>query len=230
MAKEVQSYYDTIAKDYNESRFQNTYGQYIHEQEQRILEANLPKQGRILNLGCGTGRFMEFCTDGIDFSENMLQHAIDKFPNKQFQVSSGDKTPFEDNTFDAIICFHVIMHISPDERKSVFIEVHRILKPGGVFIVDYPSQNRRKLTRYKGNPESQHNWHGNSGVFYKEFKAEVSQHWNIRKQRGILFFPIHRIPRKIRRLFLPVDRFFSSGIFKKYSSYLVAILENKPYA
>ena len=109
---EVKDYYNKIAKEYDSSRFDNTYGQFIERQERKFLDKHLLPGARILNLGCGTGRFMEYCSDGADFSEEMLTVAHQNYPNYSYHLCDAAKTPYEDNTFDAVICFHVIMHLS----------------------------------------------------------------------------------------------------------------------
>jgi predicted SAM-dependent methyltransferase len=43
---------------------------------------------------------------------------------------------YADNTFDAILCNHVLEHI-PDDRKAIS-ELHRVLKPGGWVILQVP--------------------------------------------------------------------------------------------
>ncbi len=44
--------------------------------------------------------------------------------------------PFPDNSFDAVICCHVLEHV-PDDRKAL-CELHRVLKPGGWGILQVP--------------------------------------------------------------------------------------------
>ncbi len=52
--------------------------------------------------------------------------------------------PFEDNSYDFIICNHVLEHI-PDDRKAMS-ELYRILKPGGTGIFQIPQDLTRKET------------------------------------------------------------------------------------
>lgn len=44
--------------------------------------------------------------------------------------------PFEDDSFDFILCSHVLEHI-PDDRRAMG-ELHRVTKPGGCALVDVP--------------------------------------------------------------------------------------------
>ena len=51
---------------------------------------------------------------------------------------------FKDNSFDAILCYHVLEHIEED-LKAIF-ELHRILKTGGWAIIQTPIDNDREKT------------------------------------------------------------------------------------
>lgn len=52
--------------------------------------------------------------------------------------------PFENNSFDFILCNHVLEHI-PDDKKAMQ-ELYRILKPGGIGIFQIPQDLNRELT------------------------------------------------------------------------------------
>jgi SAM-dependent methyltransferase len=52
--------------------------------------------------------------------------------------------PFEDNTYDFILCNHVLEHI-PDDTQAMK-ELYRVLKPGGIAILQIPQDLSRKTT------------------------------------------------------------------------------------
>ena len=52
--------------------------------------------------------------------------------------------PFEDNTYDLILCNHVLEHI-PDDTKAMQ-ELYRVLKPGGIGIFQIPQDLKRTET------------------------------------------------------------------------------------
>jgi len=52
--------------------------------------------------------------------------------------------PFEDNSFDMILCNHVLEHI-PDDQKAMQ-ELYRVLKPGGLGIFQIPQDKSRAIT------------------------------------------------------------------------------------
>ncbi len=51
---------------------------------------------------------------------------------------------FADNTFDTIICMHVLEHV-PDDKRAM-AEIYRVLKPGGLAILQVPISNLLKKT------------------------------------------------------------------------------------
>ena len=98
-----------------------------------------PKPGEaILDLGCSRGfyvRAMETYTDGavgVDVSEASLREAVSP------RVQYGDITnlEFADASFDKAYSLHTVEHL-PDLRKF-FIEMARVLRPGGMVIIVYP--------------------------------------------------------------------------------------------
>ena len=88
----VKRYYEEIASKYDEDRFANSYGRYIHAQESRIMHQWLSKKGQTLSMACGTGRFMEYASHGIDISGNMIEEAISKYPDKDFFIGPQQNT------------------------------------------------------------------------------------------------------------------------------------------
>lgn len=222
MNQSIKEYYDNLAPAYDEDRFGNTYGQYIDSQEKTILQKLLShsKDEKILDMGCGTGRFLEFANYGIDISPNMIEQSKRKFPNKTLAVQSATSTDFESNYFDKIFSFHVLMHLDKSTTNDVLNEAHRILKKEGTLIIDIPSKKRRKFTNYKAD-----NWHGANDYTIEELKGICKNKWHIEKHYGIAYFPIHRIPNSLRVPLIKIDNLLCRSIFKEYASYLIVVLK-----
>jgi len=70
MKTEIIKYYDALADTYDTDRFSNSYGDYIHHQELRVLHKYLSKDAiaKNLDVACGTGRFLDFADYGMDIS------------------------------------------------------------------------------------------------------------------------------------------------------------------
>jgi len=90
---------------------------------------------QVLDLGSGPGNVAEVFAErgaevtGVDFSPQMVKVAQSQFPHISFKEANGEQIPFDDGTFDAVVCNYVVHHFAQPE--VVFREIFRVLKPGG---------------------------------------------------------------------------------------------------
>ena len=219
---EIVDYYDELAKTYDSNRFENTYGTFIDKQERAILQQLLThSEEMVLDMPCGSGRFLNFAQLGIDASKEMVRVSQAKFPSKTISQADAAQTQIDDHTIDTIISFHFFMHLNEEKMKQILKECERILKPQGRIIFDIPSAKRRKLSQDKRT-----NWHGGFSLTNKEI-SELNPNFNIRRTYGLLFVPIHRIPKRLRSIFITIDRILSNSFLKEYSSYQIIELVKK---
>ena len=111
------------------------------------------KHGRLLDLGCGTGRnFVKFDGKiyGVDFSEEMLKHAKEFVEKNKLNIelikSDVSKLPFKDDFFDAAI-FSAVLHCIPskEEREKSLKELFRVLKPGAECWITVWDKNQERF-------------------------------------------------------------------------------------
>lgn len=220
--EKIRKYYDGIAAIYDTDRFGNSYGQYINAQERAVLEKLIPdRAGRqVLDLGCGTGRFLDHADCGVDLSGPMIAEAARKYPDTPLFVEDASATHFDDAAFDRIFSFHLLMHLDRDKTRAIFSEAHRLLPPGGRFIFDVPSGRRRRRlgNRQKG-------WHGANDFTIGEIEALIGAQWRITSVTGVLFLPVHRIPARLRPWLTGLDNLLCRSFMKEYASYLVMEVE-----
>lgn len=214
----VVDYYDTIADKYDESRFDNSYGQFIDYQERRILDQliKLPVDAKCLEMACGTGRLTCYATHALDASREMMKHAMERHPDVDFCQASADQTGFDNETFHTIYSFHLMMHLEPALIKDIIAEAHRILKPGGKFIFDIPSRQRRQLLHHK-----QESWHGGTHLSKEEVLQMSSELFDMGRTRGIMMMPVHKLPAGLRKSMRALDFALANSPLKQYSSYIV---------
>lgn len=145
-----QKVWDTIAPNWNKFRVRTS------PSVEKFLE---DKKGKILDLGCGSGRSFMKLKDaefyGVDFSNEMLKYAKQKAEELKIKAvltkSKTNKLLFKDNFFDATIC-HATLHCieSNKERKETLKEIYRTLKPNGeAFISSWGPKSPRLKNKNK---------------------------------------------------------------------------------
>jgi SAM-dependent methyltransferase len=110
---------------------------------------------RILESGCGTGRWMAFFEQlgnrafGVDDSWGPLRLARAHDADMRLARADALTTPFAGGVFDAAFSSYVAEHFE-EGPEPLFREIHRVLKPGGLFFVVVPFNNT--FRRYVVNP------------------------------------------------------------------------------
>ena len=104
---------------------------------------------RVLDLGCGGGFVSEELARrgaqvmGVDPAAPLLnvarRHASQNSLNIDYREGSGEQVPAADSHFDIVVCVDVLEHVN--NLDSVLREVHRVLKPGGLFLYDTINRN-----------------------------------------------------------------------------------------
>jgi ubiquinone/menaquinone biosynthesis C-methylase UbiE len=101
----------------------------------------------LLDIGCGTGRFLEIFKEnhtiiGVDLSINMLQHIRKKFPNSHLVIGDAENLPFRDSSVDAVLCSYLISNLNDDldSPKSVIKNIYDVIIPEGMAIICFISK------------------------------------------------------------------------------------------
>ncbi len=141
-------YADTgVAEQFDALRFGGPIGTLLLEtQERLLLDALAPVAGRaVLDVGTGTGRAAIALAragarvTGVDASEAMLAVARERAAAASvapaFQVGDAHHLPFDDRSFDAVVCLRVIMH-TPDWELCVR-ELCRVARQR--VVLDFPA-------------------------------------------------------------------------------------------
>lgn len=119
----------------------------------------LPEGGKILDLGCGSGRdakiFSEkgYKTIGIDFCPSLIAIAKETAPLAEFQIMDFEDLNFEENSFDGAWAGVSLIHLAKSSFPKVLKTIHRILKEHGQFYITLKkgtSEGLEEDTRYEG--------------------------------------------------------------------------------
>jgi SAM-dependent methyltransferase len=113
----------------------------------------LPKSGKIVDAGCGQGRFVKYLTDrgydvvGIELSEKTVREMKQEEPS--LRILQGDvlDMSFADNSVDGVLSLGVVEHFVPGMEEPLN-EIYRVLKPGGTAVITVPSFNLIRQVKF----------------------------------------------------------------------------------
>ena len=107
-----------------------------------FLDRWLPEDGRILDLGCGTGHYCGRLAGtgrdclGVDLDPGMIIEAEKNYAKASFQILDlRDVRVLRPNSFSGIFCIgNVLPHLPSGELQGFLASVFKLLKPGGHWI------------------------------------------------------------------------------------------------
>jgi len=106
------------------------------------MHLNQLSPGRLLEIGCGDGKFLDrmkgcgWTVEGVDFDAQAARAAMENF-GIEVKVGRLEEMRYPDDSFDAVTLQHVIEHVF--DPVATMREVFRILKPGGTVVVLTPN-------------------------------------------------------------------------------------------
>jgi SAM-dependent methyltransferase len=95
-------------------------------------------RGDILEIGAGDGALARFRPDLRIFSTDLVLDGIRDL-GKAAATCLSTALPFKDDSFDVVVAFEILEHLTPAERKTTLAEVHRVLRHQGQFLVSVPT-------------------------------------------------------------------------------------------
>jgi len=142
----VNKVFETVAASYDRFTRWGSWGMDARWKRAllRMVKPALPKDGKALDLACGTGdlafalasRMRQGSVRGLDICPSMIDLANRNCPPELaprigFEVGDMMALKMADATFDLVSCGYGLRNV-PDFRAALR-EIHRVLKPGGHF-------------------------------------------------------------------------------------------------
>jgi SAM-dependent methyltransferase len=204
----------TVAQSYDEQRFGGASGAWVSDREINLALSLVPPSprpaagpdpgggGRVLDLGCGTGRLTRALakrsrTVGMDAASAMLAVAHDQNSADYIQ---GDAfaLPFADASFDAVVALRLVFHFA--RLDALLKEMRRVVAPGGVLVFDTYLWSPRALV-----PLDQRRWGTQIYVHAPRAVEECAQALGLRvlaREPSFLFSPYlyRRLPIQVVRM------------------------------
>lgn len=139
----IREEFGKMAKNYDTDMLEKGYR--APEEVARLLADYISVKDQILDAGCGTG-LVGWCLQrqgfknmtGLDFSAECLAEAERKnVYSTLVNHSLLEKLPFEDNTFDVVICIGVLLRFEKAEIFTIFDEFSRVCRTDGLVFFTY---------------------------------------------------------------------------------------------
>jgi len=148
--------YKIIAKSYNE----------LHHREQLnkvklIIKLLNIKKEKVLDVGCGTAFYSDLFKNyiGIDQSKEMLKQG-----NGKIILGNGEKLPFKDNSFDAVISISAIHNI-----KNPIIGINEMKRVG---------KNKIAISVFKRSKK------------FKKIEKELKEFKKFEEEKDVIFYKL----------------------------------------
>ena len=143
VTQSIRESYDRIADDYAREIF----GELQHKPFDRALldcfAAKTTGRGQVCDVGCGPGQVARYLRDagaavfGLDLSSRMVEQARRLNPDICFRESNMMAMDLPDGALAGIAAFYAIVNIPEESLPSVFREMHRVLRPGGLLLMAF---------------------------------------------------------------------------------------------
>ena len=119
------------------------------ERRRSLLLGEVRAGERVLDLGCGAGRFVAALRDagaepvGVELAEAALERARRNAPGADLRLVEPDGSlPLDHASVDLVWCSEVLEHVA--DTAYLLLEVRRVLRPGGRLLVTVPFHGRSR--------------------------------------------------------------------------------------
>jgi SAM-dependent methyltransferase len=107
----------------------------VQSAESTLDAAGVTSGCRVLDVCTGHGVLSLLASrrgakvSALDFAEAMVAAARRNVPTADCRIGDAQDLPYEDNTFDAVVCGYGLIHVPEPDRALT--EMRRVLRPGG---------------------------------------------------------------------------------------------------
>lgn len=231
----VSNYFDDKSLDYDSSHFKgNSIRSHFEANRRETIEALIEGGGKLLDVACGTGYYINQLSDrfdcsGTDLSPKMVK-VCQKKGLKNVQSANFNKLPFKDNSFDTLICINAFQY--SNKPLLSLNEFSRVTKSGGdIILTIWNRYSLRSLLSFflKKNTlvEANHFFY----TFADFCKVIEPTNFGFIKKKNYNFGPWKMSSREIsldkKILINNIESFFSRSFLRSFTSEFAVKLINK---
>ena len=134
--------------------------------------ARFDSTGRVLDCPCGAGRLVPTLlahadhVTAVDASPAMVAEARRALEGRfepgqiEFAVANADRLPFEDDSFDVVVCHRLLHHVpGAEDRGRILRELARVARQGIVLSFSDASTRKMRWLRLRGRAHRRMIWH-----------------------------------------------------------------------
>jgi SAM-dependent methyltransferase len=170
----------TVLFDWDLDQFATLVDNCAEDDTVRLSLAYLPRDGVILEAGCGPGhvvaymRRQGFDIEGIELNAAVVRAARQRFPDLRIGLGDVASVNVADGHYAGLMSFGVIEHFREGPAEPLR-EHWRVLRPGGIAVISVPSftvlrrlkAQRRRVARLFRQPRA--NRSGHDGFVYEPY-------------------------------------------------------------
>jgi len=146
--REKRRVFEASAVDYD--RWFDDHPEIYHTQ-QRLLKRAVPRQGRMLEIGVGSGRFAAPLGTGHGIDPSLPLARMAHMRGIEVVIGCAENLPYRDGSFDTVIMMTVICYL--DNISQAFRETFRVLFPSGRIIIGFLERDGEVHRTYQAEPE-----------------------------------------------------------------------------
>lgn len=138
---------------------------------EQCLQKYVPAHGIVGDVGMATGNTVaslftkrpDITYYGVDMLHEYVKYAQKVYSPQDpaklfFQEGIAQKLPWPDHQCHLIYAMNLFHHIPPDQLKPSALEIHRVLKPGGIFVSIEPNCWQPYIFLYQGLTQGERNF------------------------------------------------------------------------
>lgn len=152
LQKELEKIWQQPGPDYYQKGIKKNLLQRIWHQGKlntvlELIKENKASPKKILDVGSASGWFLQQIKKrylkaecvGVDVYKEAIKYGNKKYPQLNLLYADAHNLPFDDDTFDLVICAEVLEHVL--EPEKVVAEIKRVLTKKGSAIIEMDSGN-----------------------------------------------------------------------------------------